>query len=251
MKEYFSQLLRFLFVVLAAIFLIHFFSMEFEEEINAFNAHQKKLEEKIQAAGVRGSKELVFEKAMAYIKSKRNEEAIVELKRLLDNGVEDANVYYLMGLAYHSLRYDRQSIEHYEKAIALNPDHLQAKVFMARLKKSPQLFLELAEFFYNQKKWELSASYYLKLREFEEEGLVEYRLGLIKIQQSKYSAAVAYLDEAIVIDSKNEDFYFMKSVAQLKMKQVNTAIETLKTGLQYCSGSVKLKKQLQKLSRLN
>uniref|UniRef100_A0A7C4YRR4 Tetratricopeptide repeat protein n=1 Tax=candidate division WOR-3 bacterium TaxID=2052148 RepID=A0A7C4YRR4_UNCW3 len=67
-----------------------------------------------------------------YLINQKFNEAISVLKKAEDNGLDDAELFYLLGLAYEGIREVTEAKKYYEKAIEKDPNYELAQ---ERLKK--------------------------------------------------------------------------------------------------------------------
>ncbi|MEY4926434.1 MAG: hypothetical protein RI894_870 [Bacteroidota bacterium] len=136
------------------------------------------------------SDEGIFKYGLVLYKQKKLTEAIERLNKMQ---TPTADAHYLRGVCYRKLNEDDNAIEAYNEAINLHPTHFDA-------------ITELGVLYYNQKKYDLAASYFgqaysLKTSDME----VAFFYGRALVFNKEAKRAITYLEKVVAATPKNTD----------------------------------------------
>lgn len=78
----------------------------------------------------------IFEEANSQYQKEAYTEAIISYKKVIDQGLESAELYFNLGNSYYKANQIAEAIYNYEKALVLNPSFKDAKVNLAYANRS-------------------------------------------------------------------------------------------------------------------
>lgn len=75
----------------------------------------------------------ILEMSAFYMVSQKYDKAVEVLKEALSKYPDDAELNYNLGLGYEALNRTEEAIDMYQKALAINPEHKNARKHLDRL----------------------------------------------------------------------------------------------------------------------